>query len=68
MAQWLGLSDTFMEHVYSEIALNLHIPFFKTLREFNDMKFLYKLTNGLVDYPALMGELMFEEPGKIILL
>ena len=57
--RWLGLSDPFVEHVYGEIALKHGIPSLKTSREFNDTIFLCKLTNGLVDCPALMRDLMY---------
>ena len=51
MAPRLGYSESFIEHVYGEMALKLRIPSLKTFREFNDMNFLFKFTNCLVDCP-----------------
>ena len=65
MAPRLGSSHPFVEHVCSDIALELQISSLKIVREFYDMKFLFKLTNGLVDRPAVLVYLMFRLPVRI---
>ena len=64
MSPRLGSSDLFVEYVYTDIAFKLRIPSLKTSGEFSDMKFLFKLTNGLVDCLALMGNFMLRVPVK----
>jgi len=55
IAPQLGLADSFVKYVNSEIALKLQIPSLKTLREFNDIKYLLKLTTELFDCPSLIS-------------
>ena len=66
MTPRLGLSDLFVEHVYSENASKFRILSSKITREFNDTKFLFEVTNDLFECPLLVGYLMCRVPVRRI--
>ena len=47
----IGLPDPFLTHGYVNVAEYLRIPPLASLKSANDLKFVYNLCSGLVNFP-----------------
>lgn len=62
IAPRMRLPDPYIDHSYHELATVLHIPTLTSVRTYNDVIFLFKLCNNLIDCPFLLSELNFKVP------
>lgn len=64
LAPRAGLPDPYIDHTYTSLSTFSHIPSLASLRVSCDLKFLYKLVNGITDCSMLRNELCYIVPRR----
>ena len=62
----MGMPMTFKDHNYYPLLLSLNMLTLKTRRVINDLLFLFKLLNGLISCPELLGLIRLHVPVRLL--